>query len=463
MNALALCAADIFALALSLLCARSLVAPEHPSSNGFLVAYGVICALSLAMFALNGYYSRRLPFWNDLKVTLHYVGLGACVHGLITVLADVEFAKSIWLLTWGLALVLVPLGRYLVKQGLRSLGFWQRYTVIIGTGQQAVGAAKALLSEPMLGFTVGAFIHIDETAGHPPFIQVMGSQIAVISVAANELLGVLESMGRPHMVMAMEHGDVCHCPAWMDTLILHYPDMNIIPPLPGLPLFGMELNYFFSHDVLMLRVRNNLAIKPYVAIKRMFDIVVSAGLLVLLSPVFAYVAWQIKRSGGEVFFSHARVGQGGRLFPCFKFRTMVPNAEQVLAQLLERDSAARGEWERDFKLRADPRITPIGAFLRTTSLDELPQLWNVLRGDMSLVGPRPVIQDELARYGEKAAYYLEAKPGITGMWQVSGRNDTDYTERVNLDTWYVKNWNLWYDVAILFKTFRVVFARKGAY
>jgi undecaprenyl-phosphate galactose phosphotransferase len=151
------------------------------------------------------------------------------------------------------------------------------------------------------------------------------------------------------------------------------------------------------------------------------------------------------------------------VFPCFKFRTMQVDAEERLRELLANDPAARAEWEREFKLRNDPRITPIGQFLRRTSLDELPQLFNVIRGEMSLVGPRPVIRAELCKYGDDVDYFLMVRPGMTGLWQVSGRNDVDYDTRVYLDTWYVKNWSLWYDIAILFKTIKVVLRRDGAY
>ncbi len=186
-------------------------------------------------------------------------------------------------------------------------------------------------------------------------------------------------------------------------------------------------------------------------------------LLVLGALPFLYMALRIRRDGGPAIFAHQRVGQSGRMFPCFKFRTMHVDAEQQLRDLLARDPAARAEWEREFKLRNDPRITGIGHFLRRTSLDELPQLFNVIRGEMSLVGPRPVIRAELERYGDDVDYFLMVRPGMTGLWQVSGRNDVDYETRVYLDTWYVKNWSLWYDIAILFKTVRVVLARKGAY
>lgn len=142
---------------------------------------------------------------------------------------------------------------------------------------------------------------------------------------------------------------------------------------------------------------------------------------------------------------------------------MCVDAKEKLAELLANDPAAREEWERDFKLKNDPRITKSGAFLRKTSLDELPQIFNVLKGEMSLVGPRPIIQEELERYGEYVGDYLMVKPGITGMWQVSGRSDIEYHERVLLDSWYVRNWSVWIDIVMLFKTFAVVAMRKGAY
>jgi Undecaprenyl-phosphate galactose phosphotransferase WbaP len=196
-----------------------------------------------------------------------------------------------------------------------------------------------------------------------------------------------------------------------------------------------------------------------------FDFCGALAGLIALSPLFAYVAWQIKSQGGPgaVFFGHERIGMNGKPFNCWKFRTMVHNSREVLEQLLASDPAARAEWDKDFKLKNDPRITRIGVFLRKTSLDEIPQLWNVLKGEMSLVGPRPIIQAELERYAERVDFYLEARPGLTGLWQVSGRNETTYAERVALDAWYVKNWNLWYDIAILCKTVRTVLTGRGAY
>jgi Undecaprenyl-phosphate galactose phosphotransferase WbaP len=187
-------------------------------------------------------------------------------------------------------------------------------------------------------------------------------------------------------------------------------------------------------------------------------------LLALFSPLIALIAFFIwKQDGAPVLYAHYRVGKNGRLFRCMKFRSMLRNSEQVLAALLRDDPVARAEWERDHKLTTDPRITPIGRFLRKSSLDELPQLLNVLRGEMSLVGPRPITVAELTRYGRVRWHYLSVRPGLTGLWQVSGRNNTTYEERVALDQRYVEQRSLWLDACILVKTVRVVLLREGAY
>lgn len=186
-------------------------------------------------------------------------------------------------------------------------------------------------------------------------------------------------------------------------------------------------------------------------------------LLILLCPLFLAVAYLIWRhDGAPILFAHYRVGCDGKLFRCLKFRTMVQGSEHVLGELLRNEPAARAEWERSQKLTNDPRITPIGRFLRRTSLDELPQLINVVRGEMNLVGPRPITVAELARYGAIRWHYLSIRPGITGLWQVSGRNDTTYEERVALDRRYVEQRSLWFDITILLRTLRTVALREGA-
>ena len=198
-------------------------------------------------------------------------------------------------------------------------------------------------------------------------------------------------------------------------------------------------------------------------VKRIVDILGALLLAAVFSPLIVVMALLLWRQGGPVIYRHRRIGRGGMMFECLKFRTMVPNADQVLRNLLEAHPELKREWVQDHKLRDDPRITGVGRFLRRTSLDELPQLWNVLRGEMSLVGPRPIVREELLRYGRNVRDYLAAKPGITGLWQVTGRNDTEYRRRVVLDTYYVRNQNLLLDVYILFKTVLVVLGRTGAY
>lgn len=191
--------------------------------------------------------------------------------------------------------------------------------------------------------------------------------------------------------------------------------------------------------------------------KRAFDIVIASAALVLLAPLLLALAGAIKLlNGGDIIYRHRRIGFSGKYFSCFKFRTMVPNGDDVLRRHLETNPAAADEWRRTRKLTKDPRITLLGYFLRKTSLDELPQLINILRGEMSCVGPRPIVAEELHFYGEHAVDYFRARPGITGLWQVSGRSLATYEERVNYDLQYVRDWTLAADFIILARTIPAV-------
>lgn len=204
---------------------------------------------------------------------------------------------------------------------------------------------------------------------------------------------------------------------------------------------------------------------PENVLKRAFDLASVVVILALFGWLMVLIALAIRAGGGtQIIYGHTRVGRNGRLFKCYKFRSMVPNSSEVLRDLLERDPEARRQWERDFKLKDDPRITRIGRFIRKTSLDELPQLWNVLVGEMSIVGPRPVVQTEFDCYYRSAReHYLAVPPGLTGLWQVSGRNDLDYEQRVRLDMDYVDNWNVFTDFIIVMRTVKVMVVRRGAY
>jgi exopolysaccharide production protein ExoY len=197
---------------------------------------------------------------------------------------------------------------------------------------------------------------------------------------------------------------------------------------------------------------------------RPLDVALAMVALVVLAPLMALVALAVRFSSpGPIIFSHTRIGHGGREFPCFKFRTMVSDANHRLTELLRHDAQARAEWARDHKLRHDPRITPIGTFLRKTSLDELPQIFNVLLGTMSWVGPRPIVAGEISRYGHHFAAYCQCRPGITGLWQVSGRNNTSYRRRVAMDVLYARSRNLRLNGLILARTLPAVLRQHGSY
>ncbi|MEM9785158.1 MAG: sugar transferase [Pseudomonadota bacterium] len=195
--------------------------------------------------------------------------------------------------------------------------------------------------------------------------------------------------------------------------------------------------------------------------KRMMDIGLFLVALPIAVPIITILYVIVRLDGGPGFFGHQRVGRNGRSFKVWKIRTMVLNAEQVLEEYLRNDPEAAAEWSDSFKLARDPRITPLGRFLRETSLDELPQIWNVFKGEMSFVGPRPIVRDELAKYEGREWVYLSSKPGITGLWQVSGRNDVDYRTRVEFDLTYAKTQSLYGDLVILLRTVGVVIGRTG--
>lgn len=247
--------------------------------------------------------------------------------------------------------------------------------------------------------------------------------------------------------------------------IQHLTDTIVFTPgLVGSPLGSVEISTLFAEQLTVIKSKNNLSRWYNRAIKFIFDIVVTAVGTVLISPIFLALCICVAiENKGRVIFAHQRVGRNGKLFPCYKFQTMIPNAQQALEDYLNDNPEARAEWETNFKLTHDPRVTKLGAVLRKTSLDELPQIFNVLKGEMSLVGPRPVVLAELAKYGDNKQEYLMVRPGITGMWQVSGRSDTTYAERVAMDTWYVRNWSLWIDLEYLYRTFAAVISKKGAY
>lgn len=213
-----------------------------------------------------------------------------------------------------------------------------------------------------------------------------------------------------------------------------------------------------------VRVEESL-LQPWpMLVKRGIDLFVAISALAALLPLIAFIAIAVRLSSkGPVFYAHQRIGRAGRLFKAWKFRSMVANADRVLDDYLEQHPELRDEWEKDQKLKSDPRVTWIGRIIRKTSLDELPQLWNVVMGEMSLVGPRPIVESEIEKYGDTFRDYLRVAPGITGLWQISGRNNTTYGERLAYDEFYVSHWSPWMDLYILFRTVKTVLFCEGAY
>lgn len=242
-------------------------------------------------------------------------------------------------------------------------------------------------------------------------------------------------------------------------------NLMFVPNTVGIPVINLEVKKIYESNMLLLSIRNNLAKKTNRRIKRIFDIVFSLLTMVIIIPVsiIVMILIMIESPGAAPIFKHYRVGRGGTLFPCYKFRSMVPNAKEKLQEYLKNNPEAKIEWDKYFKLKNDPRITKIGKIIRKTSIDELPQFINVLKGEMSWVGPRPIIKDEIHYYGKYIKDYYAVLPGITGMWQVSGRSEIGYKDRVSLDVWYVRNWSIWIDITLILKTIKTVLFRKGAY
>ena len=448
------------------------------------IGQAVIIATTIGWFwLLLEHYARRRPFWDELREIFHVLAIMTIVSGTAAFVIGMDNARSSHLIVWSLNLILIPVGRSGSKRLLDDLGLWQRPALIIGSGENAHDAYLAISSEQGMGYHILGFVSISQTEDiHPNSLMEEVDASLRLSGKSEEFIerrnqpkifslpdgpGSLESLlatlNNPQIIVALDSLTDPGSQILVQRILATNNHVHIIPSIRGLPLFGTQLSHFFSHEVLFLTVRNNLARRGYVWIKRIFDLVVASLLLILLSPVFAVISYLIRRNGGSAYYGHTRVGRNGVAFECLKFRSMRLDADEVLTQLLQSDPAARAEWEQSFKLKNDPRITPIGNFLRKTSLDELPQLINVIRGEMSLVGPRPVITAELERYGDHVNLYLQVLPGITGLWQVSGRSDTGYDERVGLDAWYVQNWSLWYDIAILFKTINTVLNGRGAY
>jgi len=432
------------------------------SANNMVVHLGLTLLTIGWFWIIKEHYLRRRPFWDELREIFRTLSITLLLASTALLQSAQDTMQS--LVVWLCAFALIPLGRANIKGILRKLGLWERPAIIIGTGNNAQEAYRAIRKETNLGYRIKAFAAPAGQTEGPETIAVDGLDFPVIRLNEDPA-EQLRDMKGPQVIIGLDSLSPDENHRLVKKLSRLQQNVHIIPTIRGLPLFGTQLSHFFSHEVLFLTVRNNLSRRSYRWAKRIFDFLAASTLLLLLSPLMGYVAFRIWREdGGPVIFKQPRVGLNGELFGFIKFRSMIKNADQVLEQWKQDNSP---EWQQyyanNFKLTNDPRVLSVGEWIRGSSIDELPQLINVIRGEMSLVGPRPLLPRELEDYGGAIALYEESRPGLTGLWQISGRSNTTFRERANLDSWYVQNWSLWYDIAILFKTVDVVFNKKGAY
>ena len=401
---------------------------------------------AILYLAGNAHYVRRMAFWSEFRQMLGVSVVALLTNGFITFLLQQHQPRLLVVMPWLLFPIAAMVLRSLVRHGLGKMGLWQMRALVVGTSATVDRARSALLSNPRLGYHVAASVQ-------PAEFQ---------SWLSDGRCGRLFRQQRADLIVLASDPDASGMRGMTEALVRERLPFAIVQCSDGLPVLGFEQTYFSSHNTVMFSYRDNLARPVMRGIKLGIDVVAALFLLVLLAPVLLAIAVAVKSDGGPVLFAHRRVGAGGREFGCLKFRSMVTDADAALRRLLEHDPAAAIEWAETQKLRNDPRVTWVGKLLRATSLDEIPQLFNVLRLDMSLVGPRPIVRAEVPRYGADIVYYYETRPGVTGLWQVSGRSDIGYVQRVHLDTWYVKNWTLWHDLVILAKTIPAVLQRRGA-
>jgi Undecaprenyl-phosphate galactose phosphotransferase WbaP len=445
---------------------------SHPWASSAIFAMGDLAALSIAAAASLFIWSRAdarltpesyLRLWPVLLTFLIayaasglYPGFGrnvadelhrlsvatSLVYPALAVTAFLlkdaaDFSRAVFLLAWAQSLALVPLVRALFRRSLKRRPWWGDAVVVIGTADAAKAVARSLAERPELGLR--------------PVLVLDDPRHAL---AASLTLGIRHAVlvGTPGGELARGYGELSRV----------FRRVTIVPELSGLSSLWVEARDLGG--VIGLEFRQRLLMPGARAVKRAVDLWLIFATAALALPFVLLIAAAIRlTSAGPVFYRQVRYGRNGATFTAWKFRSMVRNSSEVLARHLEANPALRDEWDRDHKLRSDPRVTAVGRFLRRTSLDELPQIWNVLLGEMSVVGPRPIVADEIRLYGDAYDLYKQVRPGITGLWQVSGRNDLAYEKRVYLDTYYIRNWSPWLDLYILARTVAAVATARGAY
>ena len=413
----------------------------------------------IAFLAITQTYTKMQPILETVRQIFY-----AVLYALITCILALYFmeasmlASRLYVVLFGvLALFNIYVGRYVLLKILKTTNTLTKPVILIGAGKTAEIVLQFF--EGDLGYRYRVVGLLDDN----PISDILPQKFLLLG-KVSDAESIIRDSGIKTVIITAPGMDSERLESLVAKIQPLVRDILFVPDLMMLPLGHVGVEPFYTEKVFMLSIRNNLARRRNRLAKRIFDLVatICGGLLIL--PILLVIAILVGIDNkGRIIFAHRRVGRKGKLFPCYKFQSMVSNAQERLEEYLAKNPEARKEWEESFKLTNDPRVTKLGAFLRKTSLDELPQLWNVLMGDMSLVGPRPIVTKEIERYGDYIREYYMVPPGITGMWQVNGRSDTTYEERVAMDTWYVRNWSVWVDLVYLFKTIKTVFTGKGAY
>ena len=375
--------------------------------------------------------------------------------GVFIVKQGPMYSRSIFLMAWLGSLILLTLFRFLLRRILFHWSLWGYPAVILGAGKTGLAIGEALARDRRLGLKTVAYLDDNE--------EKVGSVLCGVPVrgALSEARRLVDEYPDAVAIVAMPGVSPQKVVEVLQGPASEFRRLILIPDLFGAS--SLWVSAFDLNGILGLEVQQKLLDSGRQLIKRVMELIIVLGCTPLLLPLAGLIALLVRLdSPGPVFYRHARIGRGGKDITILKFRTMVSNADEVLEECLARNPALCAEWADNHKLTCDPRITRVGRWLRKTSLDELPQLWNVLLGDLSLVGPRPIVWDEVEKYQGGFDLYMKVRPGVTGLWQISGRSDTTYADRVRLDAYYVRNWSVWFDIYILLKTPGEVFRCRGA-
>jgi Undecaprenyl-phosphate galactose phosphotransferase WbaP len=351
------------------------------------------------------------------------------------------------------SMILVPLTRVCLRMKFAGSSWWGYPTVVFGDKANAEALIKNLVMEPALGLKPIGFFAPDAWR----------SVHGVPALAERELDRMAHAIHGPAYAVLVSSGATRE---QMDALIRAYrryfSHILVIPNFSGFSC--LWVNPRNLGGMLGLEICQQVFLPSRQLMKRVIDLLLTIAIGIAFAPILLLVALAIRLdSPGPILYGQRRIGRGGREFRAWKFRSMVENADEILRVYLDEYPELRAEWDATHKLKHDPRVTNLGRFLRRTSLDELPQLWNVLAGEMSLVGPRPIVRDEIRHYGMEFETYTYVQSGLTGLWQVSGRSETSYAQRVDYDRFYVQNWSVWLDLCILIRTIGTVLSRAGAF